>query len=49
MSLDQVSGIDLVQEIGWEEHLFYILSEKTFTQEHYVITTTKKSLFGGEV
>lgn len=40
----------LVQEIGREEHLFYILSEKTFTREHYAITKKKKkSLVGGEV
>lgn len=31
----------LVQEIEREEHLFYILSEKTFTQEHCTITTKK--------
>lgn len=37
----------LVQEIGWEEHLFYILSEKTFAQEHCAITKKEeKKRFG---
>lgn len=38
----------LVQETGREEHLFYTLSEKAVSQEHYAITKNKW-LASGEV